>query len=1192
MHISAMPSKFRVWLVFLLLLVVMVVCSSVADASAAQVTWNVQAQAGPTQFQQSDAQECSPNGPEERCDGFMVSVQNIGGGESPDGLTVVDRLPKGYTTVGPNDPQSNSEAWGCGERTLVADVQTVKCVYSGPVAAGSYAPALRIYVDPPADEVEEAVVENMTRAEGGGAPVPSVRETTVSVNGAAATFGVKEVVFEPADETGLQELGAGIHPWALSAGFFSPTVHTAPKGTGASSNSLEGPYQPVRNIKTMSFELPFGMAGDPLSTEQCTEAEFDEQGLPGTSTKGQPTNCPANSAIGTLALAAGALGDGELGVSGEECCTKVFNIKPQKGYPAELGFKFLKKIPVYLYPSVIRAPSGVRDVPPGYRLRVVASGIPSEIELDGAVLTIYGQTKKINPISHKQESFLTNPDQCSGELEHARVELESWREPGITQEKETVAYPQLTGCSLLSFTPTLGFRPTAVGEGPEVGTETADSPSAFTVDLHSPQDNAFSDPGTPAFRTATVMLPAGVTLNPAAGSGLVGCQATGPEGINIGSQLRPAEPGHPAETGPFGQDRGDPEATELGAGHPGGDGSPYDDGVYHTAPGHCPAGSTVGTAEVTTPLLPEPLKGKLFVAAPKCGGAGQPACTEASATNGELYGGYLEVSGDGVIAKVAGTFAANPATGQITAYFKENPELPIEDVKLQIDGGARAPLANPQTCGNQTTSSVIEPWSAPLTPNAIVSSSFAVTGCSQGGMGFSPGFLAETTSSAAGAFSPFTLTFSRQDGEQDLAGIQVTTPPGFAAMLSTVTLCGEPQAAQGTCPASSRIGSVSAAAGAGSSPLWLGGQAYLTGPYNGAPFGLSIVVPAVAGPFNLGNVVERAAITVNPHTAAVTITSGPLTQIKDGIPIRLRTVNVTVDGVGGNNKFTFNPTSCAQQAVTATIAATQGASANVATPFAATGCSSLPFKPTLTVSSQGRTSKLDGASLTVKVSSKAGEANIHRVDLTIPTALPSRLTTLQKACTEAQFNANPAGCPEGSFIGSAKAVTPVLSVPLEGPAILVSHGGAAFPDVEFVLQGEGVTVVIDGGTQIKKGLTYSKFETVPDAPISSFETVLPEGPHSVLSANGNLCTPTTTKTVLVKKRITERVKGHNKRVTKKVKQSETVPVPLTIPTTIVGQNGAQIVQSTKVAVTGCSVVKKAAVKKATKKESKGVVKSK
>jgi hypothetical protein len=342
------------------------------------------------------------------------------------------------------------------------------------------------------------------------------------------------------------------------------------------------------------------------------------------------------------------------------------------------------------------------------------------------------------------------------------------------------------------------------------------------------------------------------------------------------------------------------------------------------------------------------------------------------------------------------------------------------------------------------------------------------------------------------------------------------------------------------------------AAGSGSQPLWETGQVFLTGPYKGAPFGLSIVTPAVAGPFNLGNVVVRAAIGINPVTSQITTTSDPLPQQVDGVPLRLKTVDVAIDRPG----FIFNPTNCDEQAVTGTISSAQGATAGVSSPFAVTGCANLPFKPSFTATTQGKTSKQSGASLVVKVAQKAGEANIHRVDLQLPIALPSRLTTLQKACTEAQFNANPAGCPEGSFIGTATALTPVLNVPLTGPAILVSHGGAAFPDVEFILQGEGVEIVLDGETDITKGITYSKFETVPDAPISSFETVLPEGPHSVLAAyvpanaNGSFC-------------------GLN----------------LAMPTTIEGQNGAQVTQTTKIAVNGC----KPAIAVVNKKRSRGKV---
>ena len=295
----------------------------------------------------------------------------------------------------------------------------------------------------------------------------------------------------------------------------------------------------------------------------------------------------------------------------------------------------------------------------------------------------------------------------------------------------------------------------------------------------------------------------------------------------------------------------------------------------------------------------------------------------------------------------------------------------------------------------------------------------------------------------------------------------------------------------------------------------------------------------------------RAAITVNPQTAQVTVTSDPLPTILQGIPFDLRTVNVTVDRTG----FTFNPTNCSSLSVAGTIASPPGASAGVSSPFHVTNCAGLAFKPSFAVSTQAKTSKADGASLDVKVASGSGQANIAKVDVALPTQLPSRLTTLQKACTEAQFDANPAGCPTGSFVGVATAVTPILSVPLTGPAILVSHGGAAFPDLVLILQGEGVTIDLTGNTDIKKGITYSRFETVPDAPISAFELKLPEGPHSILGAylpaksNGSVC-------------------GQH----------------LAMPTTITAQDGAVVTQTTKIAVTGCPTAK--AKKRAARKARK------
>jgi hypothetical protein len=320
--------------------------------------------------------------------------------------------------------------------------------------------------------------------------------------------------------------------------------------------------------------------------------------------------------------------------------------------------------------------------------------------------------------------------------------------------------------------------------------------------------------------------------------------------------------------------------------------------------------------------------------------------------------------------------------------------------------------------------------------------------------------------------------------------------------------------------------------------VWVSGEAFLTGPYGGGPFGLSIVVPVKAGPFDFGVEAVRAAIHVDPHTSQLTIDTPVLPHIVKGIPLQIRTINVEVDRTG----FIFNPTDCEPLVVTGTIASTQGATAAVSSHFQAANCAALAFHPKLTASTQAKTSQANGASLDVKIAYPKGtQANIHKVAVSLPKQLPSRLTTIQKACPEATFAVNPAACPAASNIGTATAVTPVLNVPLTGPAYLVSHGGAAFPDLVLILQGQGVTLDIVGSINIdKRGVTSSTFSSVPDAPISSFELNLPVGPHSALTAT-------------LPKKARNRLCGSQ----------------LVMPTTITGQNGAQIKQSTKIAVTGC-----------------------
>ena len=380
-------------------------------------------------------------------------------------------------------------------------------------------------------------------------------------------------------------------------------------------------------------------------------------------------------------------------------------------------------------------------------------------------------------------------------------------------------------------------------------------------------------------------------------------------------------------------------------------------------------------------------------------------------------------------------------------------------------------------------------------------------------------------------------------------------PPGLSGILTHLPLCPEQQANEGQCPAESEIGETTATVGVGARPYTIGGgHVYITGPYRGGPFGLSIVTPAKAGPYDLGKgacdcVVVRARLDVDPRTAQLTITTDTsgehqIPTILDGIPVHLRQVSVTTTRPG----FVFNPTNCARLTITGTALGGEGASAQLSEPFAAVNCATLHFAPKLTAFVAGHASKKLGASLITKLTYPnaplGSQANIAKVKVDLPIQLPSEQRTLKKACLAAVFDANPASCPSGSVVGHATVKTPVLPVPLTGPAYYVSHGGGALPSLTIVLQGYGVTVELVGETHIKKGVTSSTFQSTPDVPFSSFELALPEGPFSALGAflppkaNYNFC-------------------GRK----------------LVMPTSFVAQNGAELHTNTPISITGCASIK-------------------
>lgn len=638
----------------------------------------------------------------------------------------------------------------------------------------------------------------------------------------------------------------------------------------------------------------------------------------------------------------------------------------------------------------------------------------------------------------------------------------------------TASSPAPSDCGHVPFAPSIALMPETTRAG---------APTGLTVDLSVPQSDAPNGRGSAELKRAVVTLPEGMTISPSAAShGLQACTD-----------------------------------AQLGAGS--------------DAPANCPAASVIGRTRVETPLLPGPLTGRVFL--------GQPLDTDPA--SGRMFRVFQELKGFGLDVKVAGSVVANPATGQLTATFADLPELPFETFKLHLNGGANAVLVNPPGCGANSTTTQLYPYSGnpPATPSSTFTTSYDGNGasCPQA-LPFTPSAAISTASAQAGALSPFTVSISRGDGTQPLGQITARLPRGLLGYVSSVSPCGAADAQRGTCPAASRIGVVSATAGAGPEPLTVPGTAYLARGSGGYPFALSVVVPAVAGPFELGNVVVLVNLQVNSD-GSITAASAPLPSILDGIPLDIRTVSLTIDRPG----FTFNPTSCNPLALSGTVTSVAGVVAPISGPFQASGCAELPFAPSFTTATQGSTSKANGASLTVRVSQKPGEADIRSVHVELPKQLPSRLTTLQKACTETQFDTNPAGCPPGSDIGTATAITPTLSSPLTGPAFLVSHGAAAFPDLELILQGEGVTVILDGATDIKKGVTSSTFASVPDVPISGFQLSLPEGPYSALAANARLCEQR-----------------------------------LLMPTVITGQNGIVVRQGTRIAVAGCPKLKIISVK--------------
>lgn len=1119
----------------LLLALLALAAPASAPAATPAPAWSIDSFAYPTNFSAHDNAACGTGGPavEEVCDTYTVTATNVGGEQTSGGaagVTIEDTLPPGLTAVnvsllwfGLSEVPGRSEAEDLGK--TFCTLTPLRCRLPGTFFESVHRKVhpddtLRMWISVHVDEpATPGLLLNSAKVSGGGAPEASTSgENTLEGSPAPFAFSAFSSTLLGAD--GTPETQAGAHPYELNTHIdLDSVVRETPEN--------ETPEATVaHDLRDVVVDLPLGLAGSAVSAPTCTLHQLSSKGE-----AGELSGCPPDSTIGHLRTYPTGLA---------AVNSPLYNIVPEHGVAAEFGFVDNVGGAHVLY-------SNIAPTPAGYVLRTASHEIP-QVTLTQIIANIDGdpaasartleRIKNKEPFSYSTSPTdvptFTNPEDCSGEPLKTVVHMDSWVAPGSHNPdgspnfedpnwaSKTYESPPVTGCNQLEgrFNPTIEALPES---------SQADTPTGLQVNLEVPQAEGPETLATPPLRNAVVALPEGMSANPSQANGLQACSL---------------------------------EQVGMSA-----------TGVPNAAAPTCPDASKIGTVELETPALPAeacreagkglgecpaaaerektPLKGSIYLA------------RQGENPFGSLLAIYIVIDDPrtGVIVKLAGEVKANETTGQLTTVFTNTPQFPFSELRTHFFGGSRASLRTPATCGAYALTSQLTPWSAPESgPPATPSGPFEVTQGASGGAcphsageePNSPSFEASSTP-AAGSYSPLLVHLSREDGSQNFAQISVTLPPGASGKIAGIPQCSEAQiataqarnklgegaleAANPSCPSSSAIGTVTVGAGSGPHPFYVTGNAYLAGPYKGAPFSAVFITPAIAGPFDLGVVVVRAALYIDPSTAQVTTASDPLPTILQGIPLDIRSITVDVN----RPQFTLNPTNCSPMSVTGTEVSTLGQAAPLSARFQVGGCQGLPFKPTLTASAAGKATKAAGTSFAVKVTSAGlGQANIAKVHLQLPKALPSRLSTIQKACLAAVFSANPAGCDEGSLIGMAVIHTPLLQSPLSGPAYLVSHGGEAFPDVEFVLQGEGVKLVLDGKTDIKKGITYSRFESTPDAPFTSFEALLPAGPHSALTANVpekehfSLCKTT-----------------------------------LAMPTEIVGQNGAMIKQTTKIKLTGC-----------------------
>ncbi len=816
-------------------------------------------------------------------------------------------------------------------------------------------------------------------------------------------------------------------------------------------------------LREAVVDLSPGLIGNPEAVPKCSSAELEA----GTFIV---TSCPPASQVGTVQVRVSFEG-----IPLPTLMVPLYAVEPAPDRIADLAFK--------IGGTVTHIAASVR--PSDYGLRLTSKNIMQLVPASGVTATVWGNPS--DPSHDPQRCHILDADsaRCDPDISGDFGQL--FPSPGgkavpfftnaqscdspleATMRVRSWYDPQDTPLSApvtAELPPPTGCESLRFDPTISVDPDTTkpDAPSGLGVELKFPQTENVDGTATAQMRNATVTLPQGMTISPSSASGLKACSD--------------------AQLG-FGTD----------------------------SPVGCPPESKIGTVSADTPLLADPLAGSIYVGSQN----------SSDPESGEMFRLYMVLRGRGnLVVKLRGQIRADADTGQLTTTFANNPQFPLLSIRLRFKSGASAPLATPLACGQHTVEANLTSWSG---QTAALTDSVQVDCPSPSG--FAPELVAGMLNPRGGAFSPFTLRIERPDGQGYMDGLVLTMPPGLVARLRDVPLCADARAAAGTCPIETRVGSATVGAGPGARPFFLTGSVSLTGPYRGAPYGLSTSVRVLAGPFDLGTVVVRQAIYVDPTDAHITVASDPLPTIVGGVPIRLRSLNVSVDRPG----FTLNPTSCSAKRITAALHSTGGALAQVSQRFQVGGCSSLKLTPRLRVRLTGRNQTSVGRHPGVKavLTQPGGQANLKQVSVALPLTLALDPDNAQALCEFADGQKPEPTCPAGSVIGSAKAFTPLLDRPLTGKVYFVknvrrSSSGRlirTLPTLLIPLRGQ-VALNLRASTNVdRRSHLVSAFKTVPDAAVSRFELNLKGGRGGILVVTDgrNVCKGS--------QRATLRIDGHN-----------------------------------------------------------------